>query len=530
MIQRQPVPRPPVPNKPLTGVFIGLIEDERAAANVYTKWLENSGAKIKWFNTVDSFRQQLECSKGWIANPESAPRLLLTDLVLPDGDGLQVVELWRKFFPSSPVLLCTAFATVENAVKSLKMGAFDFLRKPLQEESLIVAMEKAWSHACLLEENKTLSSALHVLEMAQVLAGINDKFILLKTLGRIVCRETSAAECYVYHYTGNKKQLESLLDIRSVGLPRAMPEEIARIHLGQFADNLPSPAANISNSEMRKHLPHEVLASPEKISLIFKLPSPTGNVGIVVLLGGDLAKAFKTPDLLENNKKNTELSASKQAANVQAPHPFLTVEASRVLEPLLTQGARTFQNIDVSAALSFVDELTGLYNQRFLEMALENEIARSQRTNLPLCFMFVDLDKFKLVNDTFGHIVGSQMIREASQLLKQNMRDSDYLLRYGGDEFCAILPNTPLQGAEVVTERIREAFEKAFFDLRESTGIQKASRIHVTTSIGVADFPNAALDWKSLIQAADEAMYESKKNGRNRVTCYIKKRSPPSLA
>jgi diguanylate cyclase (GGDEF)-like protein len=116
------------------------------------------------------------------------------------------------------------------------------------------------------------------------------------------------------------------------------------------------------------------------------------------------------------------------------------------------------------------------------------------------------------------------MIKTAAQILKESVRDSDYLLRYGGDEFCAILPNTHLEGALTLAERIRTSFENSVLDLSTVSGVASARALNVTTSIGVASFPHCASSAIELVKAADTAMYESKRAGRNRVSIF-KKRS-----
>jgi two-component system, cell cycle response regulator len=481
-----PLPTASGPGLALQGVRIALIEDDRAAAKVYARWIEAAGARVIWLANLEQFKTALEGTAGWCQDPKSAPSLVLTDLILPDGSGLEIVSLWRKQFPQAPVLVCTAFATVENAVEAMKMGAFDFLRKPIQEEEVVLVLRKAWAHASVLQENESLSSAVRILGMAQTLSGLTDKAQLLKTFGRLLYRELKSTECYVFNYTANKKSVECLLDLRLPGMARKVPEEVAQMHLASQLANLPDAPENFADIDLsRSELP-EVIESREKSSIVVVVNSPTGNMGMLVLL--------QDPSTANEPSRREEL------------------------HPIFVQAARAFQSIDVAAALSFVDELTGLYNQRFLEVALTNEVARANRYGAPLSLLFVDLDKFKEINDSHGHIVGSQMIKEASKILKQSMRDSDYLLRYGGDEFCAILPSTPAGGAHVVAERIRATFESSMFDLREITGVETARDLNVTTSIGIATFPECAREPRDLIQAADTAMYVSKRGGKNRLT------------
>lgn len=486
----------PVPNsdntqgnasvRPLSGVKICLVEDDRATAKVYARWMENAGAEVVWHSSYGQFRLAEGGPGGWSSEPKSAPELVVTDLILPDGSGLDIISLWRKQFPQSPILALTAFATVENAVETMKLGAFDFLRKPVQEEELVLVLRKAHEHAELLRENETLSSAVRILSMAQTLAGIGEKNQLLKTFGRLLYRETKAQECFVFYYQAGKKHAECLLDLRQPGMARVAPETILSGVLYPLLSNREPPPENFAALDVTTPLMPHMHERKDEQALIIELNSPTGNSAFVVLF--DRFYGF-----------------------THSPH-------KEELFPIVVQAARTLQGLDVATALSFIDELTGLYNQRFLEVALAQEIARANRYGTPVSLLFFDLDKFKQINDVHGHVVGSQIIKEAARIFRSQIRDTDQLLRYGGDEFCAILPNTPLGGAAKLAERIREAFETTFFDVREITQVESARNLNVTASIGLAAFPECAQSALDLIQKADDAMYVSKRNGKNCVS------------
>ena len=481
--------------RPLQGVKICLVEDDRATAKVYARWIENAGAIVTWHSSCEQFRMAEGCPGGWTSDLKSAPDLVVCDLVLPDGSGLEIISGWRKQFPQSPILALTAFATVENAVEAMKLGAFDFLRKPIQEEELVLVLRKASEHASLLRENELLSSAVRILSMAQTLSGIGEKSQLLKTFGRILYRETGAQECFVFFYQTGRKYAECLLDLRMPGMARVAPEEILSGVLHPFLKErtVPENFAELDVSTPVAPVLHDCLSEG---ALIAELNSPTGNSAFIVLF-------------------------DKQSKFASSPH-------KDELSPLLFQAARTLQNLDVATALSFVDELTGLYNQRFLAFALNNEIARAHRYGAPVSLLFFDLDKFKQINDIHGHVVGSQIIKEAAKIFRSKIRDSDQLMRYGGDEFCAILPNTAVAGASILAERLREAFEKTFFDVREITGVSTAFDLNVTASIGLSSYPENASSMRELVQKADDAMYVSKRLGKNCVSIAKKSEDQPA--
>ncbi len=158
--------------------------------------------------------------------------------------------------------------------------------------------------------------------------------------------------------------------------------------------------------------------------------------------------------------------------------------------------------------LSYVDEVTGLHNQRYLPMVLEHEIQRSKRESVPFSLLFLDIDYFKMVNDGRGHWVGSKLLVAVGKVLKAHVRSCDYTFRYGGDEFIVVLSNADVEGSKVVAERIRKAIEQQTF-------LVEGHSLNLTVSIGLAGYPTHAQTVAGLIQIADQAMYYGKRKSRN---------------
>lgn len=157
---------------------------------------------------------------------------------------------------------------------------------------------------------------------------------------------------------------------------------------------------------------------------------------------------------------------------------------------------------------AFVDDLTDLYNQRYLPLVLENEISRANRTQKNFCVLFLDVDYFKSVNDTRGHWIGSKVLVELGRLIKGSVRSSDYAFRYGGDEFVVVLIDSDTHSAEKVAERIRKKVEQTTFSI-------DGNDLNVTVSIGLAAYPDHARTSEQVIQMADQAMYHGKNKSRN---------------
>jgi two-component system, cell cycle response regulator len=181
-----------------------------------------------------------------------------------------------------------------------------------------------------------------------------------------------------------------------------------------------------------------------------------------------------------------------------------------VLEPpaIALDNALALQKAE---ALSVTDDLTRLYNSRYLNLVLRREAKRASRSGRPLSVVFLDLDGFKKVNDRYGHLAGSKALVEAAAIIRACARETDVVARFGGDEFSLILPDTGRDGALNVASRIRERISAARF--LSSDGLA----VHLTASIGVATLPDVAASAEELLQAADMAMYRVKAAGKDGV-------------
>jgi len=197
----------------------------------------------------------------------------------------------------------------------------------------------------------------------------------------------------------------------------------------------------------------------------------------------------------------------------ETEHPFESHEIdSAVLVARHTEGALVnAETYALAKERAFIDDVTEVYNARYLLSTLDNEIQRAERYGNPLSLLFLDLDRFKLVNDQHGHLVGSETLRRLSRLLGDGVRQVDTLARYGGDEFTILLVDTGHEEAMVIAERIRREVEEAVFE------VSGAARLQLTISIGVATCPEHGMTREPLLDAADKAMYRAKSEGRNRI-------------
>jgi diguanylate cyclase (GGDEF)-like protein len=191
----------------------------------------------------------------------------------------------------------------------------------------------------------------------------------------------------------------------------------------------------------------------------------------------------------------------------------LTIEADglRMLEVVAMSAAQAVlraQLFEQMEKMATMDGLTNLYNHRTFQVRLDELLSTSKRYGRQCSLILFDVDHFKGVNDRYGHPVGDEVLRRIGKLLRRLARDSDIPTRYGGEEFALIMPETDLQGAQVIAERIREAVASEIFQTEQGA-------LRVTVSLGVATFPECAKGKAALIEAADQRLYMAKRSGRN---------------
>ena len=237
-------------------------------------------------------------------------------------------------------------------------------------------------------------------------------------------------------------------------------------------------------------------------------------------LAGDLARDQRAPQdangsaiafpLVCRHRTVGVLVGLDPAPSASAPAlgPSLALTFRSLLEPpaIALDNALALQKAE---ALSVTDDLTRLYNTRYLNLVLRRETKRASRSGRPLSLLFLDLDGFKQVNDKHGHLAGSKALVEAAEIIRGSARETDVVARFGGDEFSVVLPDTGREGAVSVAERILDRL--AAFEFLASDG----HSIRLTASIGVATLPDVAASAEELLRAADVAMYRVKDAGKN---------------
>jgi len=242
--------------------------------------------------------------------------------------------------------------------------------------------------------------------------------------------------------------------------------------------------------------------SPEIIILDMYMPGCTGTEIARVIRQQDKFHSVPIIYLSAEEDVNKQLQAMSLGGD-----DFLTkpIDPKHLVATIHNRGRRARSLL----ALMIRDSLTGLYNHTHTLYLLEQEIVRARQKDQPLAFAMIDIDEFKKVNDTYGHPIGDRILRSLSMFLKQRLRKTDHIGRYGGEEFAVILPNTSARDAQNVLDEIRQRFS----ELQQQAGEQE---FRVSFSCGVADWQGDSA--QTLCERADKALYRSKEHGRNQIS------------
>ncbi len=239
------------------------------------------------------------------------------------------------------------------------------------------------------------------------------------------------------------------------------------------------------------------------IELLEKIKEINSDIDVIVMTG------YATVE--------TAVKAMKLGAIDYLTKPLNIDQIRIIISKALQQRVlkKRAEEADFYKKLSRLDSLTELFNLRAFQQLLGIEIARAEREKWPVSLVMLDIDDFKAFNDTNGHPMGNLVLKRLSWLLKQNCRNCDFVARYGGEEFTIIFPHTGKEDAEIMANRIRKAVEENGF---EQDGL--SAKYNFTISLGVAEYPVDAEDKDNLIEKADQALYQAKREGKNRVAVY----------
>jgi diguanylate cyclase (GGDEF)-like protein len=403
--------------------------------------------------------------------------VVVTDLATCEGGGLELMDLLRRSWPGTDVVCLAEPDGLDAAMQALRLGAADYLRKPVDSAEVGLAVRRTLLTRRLMRENESLRAAIQTFEFARTLGSCVETAdvlpLTLDILTRVLGRERA-----VGRLNDDEDEIDGIY-LRGVADPEARELRI-QIERGKFFDpgELERPSTRGSES-LRNDLERMGLGDADLLALPLRVD---GRVVGGIWLFSDGAEF--TPEEVRRAEivvKQAEIALLNSERFVQASEK------------------------------AFVDDVTDLYNARYLLAAVDREIERADRSNLELSVLFLDLDRFKLVNDRYGHLVGSAVLRELGGLLRDSIRTIDTAGRYGGDEFTILLVDTGLDGARQVAERIRRTVSQRPF------GADRGLRLDLTLSVGVATFPFHGRSREHILDQADKAMYLAKALGRDRV-------------
>lgn len=382
--------------------------------------------------------------------------IVLLDLHLPDTTGQDIVEGMRDRLDDSMVIVVSGDTSIDSAISALKAGAYDFLRKPYEPEELIKSLRNAARELALRRENRQIHERLERSEQWHRFLVNNSPDIIytLDATGHF----TYLNDC-VEAITGYSKA-------ELLGQPWEMLVFNPEIEQARWRINERRTGERATrNHELRLHRrPTREAAESSAHYVTVELSSS----GMYQGEGGQFLGTYGVA---------RDVSARKQA-----------------------EATITFQ--------AYHDMLTGLPNRALFKDRLAQAIANARRHGLILAVMFLDLDRFKAVNDTLGHLVGDELLQLTSQRLRNCLREGDTLARIGGDEFMLLLPHIRTRdNAAYIAQKILAAL-KAPFHLSNH-------ELYISASIGIAIYPDDGVLQETLIKHADIAMYSAKDGGRN---------------
>ncbi len=417
-------------------------------------------------------RDMVECHIDVMSRAENAVnwisrvRYHLVVIDLPNPSTL--VERIKRLHPESSVIVVSEHATIEEAVNMIRNGAEDYLKKPIHLDTFRLAVRRGIDRKTLFEEDGVYSRYLNLVNSCQMISASIEEQRVFSVVRSYLSRELRCSQsCVVSFDVNGEMKIEDADQSGENGMRELF--EIA-------AKTLKLPGA----------------LDPAHSSTFVERTAMTPAVF-----------AFQFNCVADQKFYFLAVSPKR-------PEPYAEFEGR--LKILRAQIDVTGQNIvryrDVQE-MAYVDDVTGLHNTRYLSTVLDREVEKSKNTGSSFVVLFIDADKFKLVNDAHGHVHGSKLLSELGQKLKAYVRDSDAIVRYGGDEFVAILTPCDLAMGKVVAERIRKSIEG--FSFLKDEGLE----LKVTVSIGVAVFPDHADSKDAIIEQADHAMYTAKKESRN---------------
>jgi len=419
------------------------------------------------FNGVEALAKVEECD----------PDIILLDVMMPGMDGFEVARRIKGNPKTAhvPVVMVTALDQPSDRVAGLDAGADDFLTKPVDDAALFARVRSLVRLKLMTDElrmRESTGQSMGLIDPAQTLIDNNPT-------GRILIIE-DRPESVAWFTT-------ALSPANEVSAADSFEEALVRVRGGDYDLIVVSLG----------------LRGFDGLRLCSQLRSlPEGrNVPILVLVSdGDRRKLTQALEMGVNDYLTRPVDKNELTARVRTQ-----LRKKRYQD-------RLRHNVQLSLEMAITDQLTGLHNRRYMARHLDSLISNAQRSSKPLAFLIMDIDHFKSVNDTHGHDIGDEVLREFANRISANIRGIDLACRYGGEEFVVVMPDTDVDFAYTIAERLRHSVETTPFEISRTPGA-----LNLTISIGIAASQGADDNADKLLHRADQALYRAKREGRNRV-------------
>ena len=404
------------------------------------------------------------------------PDIVLLDVMMPGMDGFEVCRRIKANVKTThiPIVMVTALDQPSDRVTGLDAGADDFLTKPVDDTSLFARVRS-------LVRLKMMTDELRMREetgQSMGLADAGETMFEPDPTGRILIVEDRPESVAWF-----RAALEARNKVDDVSL---FDEALVRARGGDF--DLIVVSLGIRAFDGLRLCSH--LRSLAEIR----------NTPILVLVSeGESRKLAQALDMGVNDYLMRPVDRNELVARVKTQ-----LRKKRYADKLR-------HNMQLSLEMAITDQLTGLHNRRYMARHLETLMKNASEAK-SISFLIMDIDYFKVVNDTYGHDVGDEVLREFAARISANVRGIDLACRYGGEEFVVVMPDTDTGFAYSVAERLRQSVELTPFPISRAP-----HKINVTASIGIACSIGGDDDSDRLLRRADQALYRAKREGRNRV-------------
>lgn len=404
--------------------------------------------------------------------------VVLLDVMMPEMDGFEVCRRLKSDPATAhlPVVMITALDHVADRVRGLEAGADDFLTKPVNDLQLMTRVKS-------LVRLKMLTDELRLRTSTAANIGLEN------LLDRGGGAEQEPARVLLMD-----ARTETYEKIRS------------RLKGGIQLDLATDPNAGLFQAAEGGYecvIVSTALPDVDPLRLCSQLRSLDRTRFLPIIL---LADRDDDARII----RGLELGVNDFFVRPIEPHELTARLVTQIRRKRYNDRLRA--SVAQSIEMAVTDALTGLHNRRYLDNHLQTLFERAVVRRRPLSVMIVDLDRFKSINDSFGHDGGDDVLREFARRLRQNMRGIDLICRFGGEEFVVVMPDTDGPVAEKVAERIRVEIARTPFAIGK-----EGQAVHVTISVGVSSLRGQADDAGALLKRADMALYEAKRSGRNKV-------------